>query len=648
MKLKKSFFNKTIFWKNVTLYWPIWVLYTAILVFFQPIMLWISMFNGKYYDVYTYSDKLGDLIGRIYMDMHVYLIGIVAVFIGMALFHYMYNHKSANMIHALPVDRTQLFGTNVISGILFLAVPQAISSVLLMIVALCNGIHEIHYVLYWLFMAIGIDIIAMAVVTFCAMFTGHLLALPVYAFIVNYFSYLVYYLRYIVIELFGFGLMQLDGNAQKWAALFSPMDGIARNVGLCMDYNEKGECTGALVFGLGVLAVYLLVAMVLYAIAYITYQKHHVEQAGEFVTVNWLKPVLRFMAAVTGGIFGAMMMQAFLHSVGIRCGLPMFVVLMLVIGALAYFVADMFIQKSFRVFQKKNWKGCAVSSVLLLGVFFSLYGLAKSYEDDQPVLAEIESASINMGYEITFTGDEIAQVLEIHDAILANKEICIKEEEKGNGEYEYLNLHYYLKDGTYFSRGYRIPIGYEETEAIIKKVFVLEEDVDNYLKYLFVEDYKEIELFNGGWFEAQFYNEAFSDREDFMDYFYDSISLTSEQAKELYEAVIADANAGTLMKYNIYRSEWIREGMKSEGRKYSDANILIEFKNPKESLDTKLWLEEHSFTYPGSVLIESIDSTNWYSAHVSFGPDCEHIVNKLIEFGFMDSVDDIWWGEIEE
>ena len=93
------------------------------------------------------------------------------------------------MIHAFPVDRTQLFGTNVVSGFAFLAVPQTISCLLLVIVALCHGVSEVYYVAYWWLLALGTDIVAFSIVTFCAMFTGHLLALPVYAIVLNYFSY---------------------------------------------------------------------------------------------------------------------------------------------------------------------------------------------------------------------------------------------------------------------------------------------------------------------------------------------------------------------------------------------------------------------------------------------------------------------------
>lgn len=380
MKSKKSFFNKTIFWKNVTLYWPIWTIYTLVLLFMQPISLWISSYNSQFYESYTYSEHLQDLIYVIYLDIHVYLIAFVALFTGMALFSYLYNHKSANMIHALPVDRTQLFCTNVLSGVLFLAVPQTVSAILTVIVALCNGIMEVHYVGYWLLLAIGTDVMAMAVVTFCAMFTGHIIALPVYAVIVNYLSYWVYYIVYVTVAMFGYGVNDIGIDAQRVAVLFSPTEAFINNIGLCMNFDKKGECIGALVYGVEVLAVYLVVALVLYVVAYITYQKRHIEQAGEFITVGWVKPVFRFGMGATGGFFGGMMLREFLCAVGIGCKLPVLILIMLLLGAIAYFVADMLIHKSFRVFKKRNWIGCGIFSIVMICAFFGMYGLANNHK----------------------------------------------------------------------------------------------------------------------------------------------------------------------------------------------------------------------------------------------------------------------------
>ena len=42
MKLKNSFFNKTIFVKNITMYWPLWVVYTFIVMCMHPMVLLVE------------------------------------------------------------------------------------------------------------------------------------------------------------------------------------------------------------------------------------------------------------------------------------------------------------------------------------------------------------------------------------------------------------------------------------------------------------------------------------------------------------------------------------------------------------------------------------------------------------------------------
>ena len=123
MKSKNSFFNKTIFLKNVTLYWPIWGIYALISFIMQPFMLWLVN-NWSYFgNGYTDEMKFRDLMDAVGFGGYVVLIAFGALLSGMALYSYMYNSKSANMIHALPVDRPQLYGTAVISGLAFLIVP---------------------------------------------------------------------------------------------------------------------------------------------------------------------------------------------------------------------------------------------------------------------------------------------------------------------------------------------------------------------------------------------------------------------------------------------------------------------------------------------------------------------------------------------
>ena len=71
---------------------------------------------------------------------------------------------------------------------------------------------------------------------------------------------------------------------------------------------------------------------------------------------------------------------------------------------------------------------------------------------------------------------------------------------------------------------------------------------------------------------------------------------------------------------------------------------MIEYKEPKQETETiELNTSVNSIGYAEMLTAERQDS--WRNCHINFGPDCENVINALIEFGIIESVDDIWWGE---
>jgi hypothetical protein len=166
-------------------------------------------------------------------------------------------------------------------------------------------------------------------------------------------------------------------------------------------------------------------------------------------------------------------------------------------------------------------------------------------------------------------------------------------------------------------------------------------DPDKYLSYLFCEDYEEIQEFNEGWIETNFVDDTAGNEDG---YIWDMVDFTPEQCKEIYHAIVADVKAGTVIKYNV-QSRWLEEQKKSEEWKYSwEAYIRIQFKKPNEENKTEISLNENSYMYEGAYVDEVTETETWYAAHVTIGPDCENIINKLVEIGVIESAEDIKWG----
>lgn len=635
MKSKISFFNKTIFWKNVTLYWPIWGIYSLFVVVMQSGMVWLvnnwSYFGNGYSDM----DQFRDLIDSLRFDGYVMLIAFAALFTGMALYSYMYNNKSANMIHALPVDRTQLFGTAVISGLAFLVVPLLVTTLLTTVLCLVYTIPGIGYVWLWFLITAALAIIAFSIVTICALFTGHIVILPMYAVAVNLFSWIVYYLISVVITTFGFGVTMLGEKAESIAGMFCPIQCFYDNLRWDYDYDDFGNIKSVILGGTEFIWIYLVVAVLLYVSAYIIYRKRKIEQAGDFLTVNWVKPIFRGVVAMFGAIYGAMVIRGVLIDTRIGCSMPLFVCLLLVIGAAFYFIADMFIKKSFHVFKKKNWLGCGISAVVVLVAFLGMYGLAGQYEKQVPKLENIEYAQIHCGYEITMYGPRATNIMEIQQEILEQADYIENRIAEGDRYYNMVRIQYKLKDGEMIIRRYRLSQDDERLKSIYQKIADLETNKENYLVNTFGEDYANVSVFYGGRLNAYFIEPEDREKEDFYPQTnYDNKPLNEKQTKELYYAIIADIKDGTLMKYNVYDGKYIyTEGADVDYYGGTEVSLSIEYQMPMEDAPE---------------LEEDVKYDSYRHAYLNIGPDCKNVVNKLIELGIIESVEHIWWSGAEE
>ena len=626
MKLKTSFFNKTIFWKNVTLYWPLWGLYSLILLIIQPVALFFSnVYEAQFDNVPSDEEKLRELINLLYMERSIWIIAIVSLIFGMALFSFLYSSKSANMIHSLPVDRKQLFGTSVISGLTFLIVPQMVTAGLTLIVCLVYAIPQAYYVGLWLLMVAGISVVMFAVVTLCAFFTGLILALPVYVIAANGLSFWVYGLIYYVTTVFAYGVNRTIYEIDGIISLLSPIACLLNNVNIDWFYqdNDMRNQIHVEVNGLGVLAVYVLVAVLLYFLAYRCYKKRQIETAGDLLSVNWLKPVFRWGVGASGGIFGGLLMTEIVRNLGIRCNLLGFLIFMLLLGGLCYFFADMFVKKNFKVFKKENWIGFAKFSVALCITFFAIFGVAKYQEHYVPKEEDIEWVQLTYSYSMEFEGQDVEIVTQIHEKILDKLEVCRENEYTWNSDYKYIRINYSMKNGEYISRRYKLPVGDADTMAILKEVVTLQNSPEIFLtSYLGVGRFKNPVFSHGS---VEFYR---GNREEEIEWV--ANDLSEEKAKAMYEAILKDVEEGTLLQYNTFEGS-------DDGYYYEDYyGYYNNVTPPAMKYQTYIYLSFYQTDENGY-------GREWKEVYISFGPDCENIINLLIEYDMIESLDDILW-----
>ena len=137
MKSKISFINRTMLQKNVKLYWPIWTLYTIVLLLNGPFSIWSRFKNAEFIYGKNWHKYMLDIISpAISMEADMIFIFVMALVTGMAMFSYLYNSRACNMIHSMPVTRRQLFSTNVLTGLLFMWIPQIIKYIMSFVICL--------------------------------------------------------------------------------------------------------------------------------------------------------------------------------------------------------------------------------------------------------------------------------------------------------------------------------------------------------------------------------------------------------------------------------------------------------------------------------------------------------------------------------
>ena len=183
MKLRTSFFDKTVFLKNVTRFAPVWGLYSLGLVM---ALMTMASSDLEYWQV----DALGESIQLMPLVNMGY-----ALVCAMLLFGDLYNSRMCNALHALPLRRECWFSTNVISGLAFAIVPNLVMTLIAIPLCASSIVTDGWQVpLYWLLGSCLQFIAFFGIAVFSIFCAGSRFASLVVYGIVNFFPMVVYWL----------------------------------------------------------------------------------------------------------------------------------------------------------------------------------------------------------------------------------------------------------------------------------------------------------------------------------------------------------------------------------------------------------------------------------------------------------------------
>lgn len=390
MKSKTSFFNGTVFRKNLTRFAPAWGLY--ILALMLGLILMFFDTGGM---EFWYAHRLGESI---------YLMPVVniayALLVAQLLFGDLYNTRMCNALHAMPLKREGWFWTNVISGMAFSAIPTfvmtAVSIPLLMLSCVING----WQIALWFFLGANLQYLCFfGIAVFCVFCAGNRLAMAVLYAIVNFAAVMAYFIIDTIFIPMFYGLVTSSHVLLPLCPLVTMMQGNYIDLDSYQELiGEYGDVEGwelvanfHVMDGWDALLIFAALGAVLILAALQMYKKRKLECAGDFMAVRFLEPVFLVAYSLMVGACLTFLANWLLsyHDT--------YVVFMPVGIVVGWFTGKMLLERSVKVFRGRSWLGlgtlAAVIALVFTGAYFDIFGIAGWV----PEADQVKSVNVGMG-----------------------------------------------------------------------------------------------------------------------------------------------------------------------------------------------------------------------------------------------------------
>lgn len=551
MRSATSYFNGTLYRKTMARFWPLWGLWGVIWMFMLPLNLLTGYLN-RYrhiatearYALLSNAMDVPDMLGG-----GLLLALFFAVLCAMAVFGYLYNHRSACWTHALPLRREALFTTQYLAGLSMLLLPLAAAGILTAAVEMsflpaADWGAVLSALLTWLLAQSGICLFFFSFACFCAMFTGHILALPAFYGILNALASVLWFLVDALMNEFYYGYAGTPG-ALTVVEYLTPAVALRDATRW---YQANGAAEPAHLQSPATVAVYAAVGAALAVVSLYVYRRRHVETAGDVVAVAVVRPLFKYGVSFCAGLSFGMFTAAFFGWTE----LPVLIPCILVWAVIGCFAAEMLLKKSFRVL--KAWKGAAVMAAVLLVLCLScladIFGVVSHVPDPgrvESVWVELDmGAPYDSGSRLSRSIKDPAQIEKIvalHRAIVDNRnqEDNFRYTHSGGFDYIYVTLNYKLAGGGLDRRYISVPIAEGDLDAPGSTAYALKQIVEDRelaaLAYDF-DGYPEKGRLTSAWLKTVKSGDAYGNA-------YGSVYV-DDYRQELWDAVRADFAEGTI------------------------------------------------------------------------------------------------------
>ena len=511
-------------------YWPVFFCYTFFWVLALPMGLWNNArwAEGTPLKV-IFSDYVYDNLPAV-----VLLGAVMGVVLAMTLYGYLMKSNSVGLMHSLPISRTAQYFTHFGAGMLMTTAGNVLVVLLSALMELRLGAVEWKSLLWWLLLNELLVFFFFAFAALCASVTGWTLGIPVIFLGVNFMVKAYSLLISGMGDVFYYGYsMRTDFTwLERWLTplyhIYQRFASMPSGYNSDLDYMVNELDMGAV----KVTVIYAAVGVAMLALGWLFYRLRHSETAGDAIVFRWLKPIVRYVIAIAGGIGLGFGVYAILE-LGNDTGSEVFLlVCQLVMGFVVYCAVEMLMRKRFKIFDKRTWIGLAALFAVIIGLFAVMKADLFGYETRIPETEDVESVYV-MGYEVGGVSSSdpafIELVRDVHRVCLDNKDLKAPTGPWDEAGYSYdlwIQLEYTLKNGSHVNRAYTVPL-YKGDETV--EVF----------NRLINTDIAKRETYLHGGYDSLNMTKAIGG------YIYlwdmgDQIQITEKQAEALRQAILYD------------------------------------------------------------------------------------------------------------
>lgn len=456
--LSKTSCFKTLVKSDWRHYWPIAFGYAVLWLILQPVGLWQ---NTRWENDLPMALRIESFMAG--KGSILWMCAIFAMITAMAVWSYLMKSSSVQFMHALPATRRAQFAAHYTAALTMLTAVHILTFLAIIGIMAIRGAVVWGAAFLWLLVAELTMVFFFALATLCCMITGWLLAAPVFYGGLNcVFVVVASLVQELTAQCNYWGYAR--GELPRFIYWLTPALRMGQTYNAEYQYVDIYETA---VFranpdALRTAAIYFAVGLVLAVCAYLFYEKRPSETAGDAVSFRWLRPIVKWVIAVCGGmVMGLFLVSLFLGERNI----VMATAAMCIFGVLCYIAVEMLLRKSYRVFRWPLLTGCGILCAVFVVLSVMLHADVFGYEKAIPVLNDVESVDVSgsgASYSAQFSDSaDIQKVLTLHEELIgASDEVKMEDIDTASAERKtsYLEINYVLENGTTLQRSYYFAI----------------------------------------------------------------------------------------------------------------------------------------------------------------------------------------------